>query len=543
MRSLLRIVLLTAAFLAGLNASALAPGTITLIPNGAVEVRPGSAASWQTVEGQTVVSVGQEVRTRRSSTAQLVFSDGSRIQLFNDSYFTIDKMATDETRFSLVLGKIRAAFAGFLSSRVSIKTPLAVCGVRGTVFEVGSDEKGTEVTVSEGILEVKDTQGKQSVITSEETMHVGERGLERPHALGLNDKRALPAVRPYAVRQEMARDTARRTLENNRNRELKAAQAQLGKDLVNAYGQRVRLEEYLILPDVDSFEVLFLNYAKNSFNWGHLLENFNSALPTDLSQVPAIISGAVLSPTQPSNWLKSFEFYATNTVDADKEDIVFGAPTQVNFAGFNNGNQLLLWYPSTIAFTQTLSGPGVPGGSRIQFQQFQDYNISNAGDFTWVQQVQATPGKDNLQTILTVALNPASTDLSDPASVPNGGAILSGGPCTSGNCTAAQLLYNETAANTFTSLPNGPNKADLLDNTIYPDGSSVSVEKYLVSNSGQLLDFADASSGLFNQYVDYNLELNIQSNLFQGRAIDVLIAPEILNQKQQDAPGPVGFQP
>ena len=515
-----RPVLLLAALLAG--SPALAAGVITLIPNGAVDVRSGAATSWRPVVDRETVTAGQEIRTHRNSTAELIFADGSRVQINNYSVFAIDKTGTDDTSFSLKFGKIRAAFAGLLSSHISIRTPTAVCAVRGTVFEVGSDSKGTEVTMAEGVLEVKDKQGKQAVITSEETMRIGESGLERPRMLRLNDRRSLTAVRPYAVHQEMARDSVRKALEDVRNRELKTSQAQLGKDVVDAFGRRVRLEEYLIRPDVKSFEVLFLNSRKDSFNWGHILETFNSAIPADLSQVPAIITGGIMSATQPSNWLKSMEFYATNMVDADKEKIVFGDPVQINFAGFNNGVQKMLWYPATVDQTQTLSGPGVPGGSRIQFEQQQDYNTTVAGNFTFSQNVQSMAGVNSTLTpMIVTTLNPA-----DIASATSGGTILSGGPGTS--------LYDATKS--ASSLPGGPTKADLLTTTNYADGSSVSVEKFLVSNSGNIIDFSNASSGIFNQNGSYNLELNIQSSFFQGRAIDVLIAPEILKQQKTDAP-------
>jgi hypothetical protein len=241
-----------------------------------------------------------------------------------------------------------------------------------------------------------------------------------------------------------------------------------------------------------------------------------------------------MSASRPANWLKSFEFYATNSVDADTEKIAFGNPAQIDFAGFNNGTQKLLWYPSSVDFTQTLSGPGVPGGSRVQFEQQQDWNTTFAGKLTWAVSVQATAGGDNLQPILIATLDPHDT-----ASVASGATTLYGGPTWVAGTGAN--LYNETVTNS--SLPRGPGKADLLQTTLYPDGSSVSVEKFLVSNAGDVLGTADATSGLFNQYGSYNLELNIQSSLFQGRPIDVLIAPEILSQKQKDAPGPVGFQP
>ena len=508
---------------AGARADALPAGAIQLIPSGSVEVRMGR--EWRPVSGTETLNAGAEVRTSASSTAELRFSDGSRIQLSPGTVFKIDKTDTQETSFSLGLGKIRAAFAGLLSSRVRIRTPTAVAAVRGTVFEMGTNEKGSAIVMAEGVLEVTDNKGKEAVLTSEETLRIGENGMETPHMVSLNSREALQAVRPYAVHQDMARDATRSMLEDLRNRELKANEAQLGKDVIDAFGRRVRLEEYLLRPDTKSFEILFLSHRQQRFDWGHLIQTFNSAIPDDLSQVPAIVAGGFLAANEPSNWLKSSEFYATNTIDALKEVMTLGDPVQIDFAGYNGGVQKLLWYPSSIDFTQTLMGPGVPGGSRDQFQQHQDYNILNANLFTWTQRVQPVADVNtaigDASTLMTaVILNPASSSLADPQSAPNGGDVV-----------VNAALYDNT--NTVGSTPSGPGKADLRQSTTYPDGSTVDVEKFLVSNDGQILDFSDPNSDIFNKEGTYNLEINIKSSLFQGRDIDVLIAPEILRQKKE----------
>ena len=508
---------------AGARADALPAGAIQLIPSGSVEVRMGR--EWRPVSGTETLNAGAEVRTSASSTAELRFSDGSRIQLSPGTVFKIDKTDTQETSFSLGLGKIRAAFAGLLSSRVRIRTPTAVAAVRGTVFEMGTNEKGSAIVMAEGVLEVTDNKGKEAVLTSEETLRIGENGMETPHMVSLNSREALQAVRPYAVHQDMARDATRSMLEDLRNRELKANEAQLCKDVIDAFGRRVRLEEYLLRPDTKSFEILFLSHRQQRFDWGHLIQTFNSAIPDDLSQVPAIVAGGFLAANEPSNWLKSSEFYATNTIDALKEVMTLGDPVQIDFAGYNGGVQKLLWYPSSIDFTQTLMGPGVPGGSRDQFQQHQDYNILNANLFTWTQRVQPVADVNtaigDASTLMTaVILNPASSSLADPQSAPNGGDVV-----------VNAALYDNT--NTVGSTPSGPGKADLRQSTTYPDGSTVDVEKFLVSNDGQILDFSDPNSDIFNKEGTYNLEINIKSSLFQGRDIDVLIAPEILRQTKE----------
>ncbi|MDE2512354.1 MAG: FecR domain-containing protein [Elusimicrobia bacterium] len=507
-------------------AGAVAAGPIRLIPNGLVDVREGGNAPWRPVAGPETVSAGQEIRTHRNASAELTFSDGSKVLINSFSIFSIDRTDSREESFSLKLGRIRAAFAGLLSSHITIHTPTAVAAVRGTVFDVGVDGKDTQVTMAEGVLEVKDNQGREAVVTSEETMKIGENGLERPHMLPLDDPRALQAVRPYAVHQEMARDATRTMLEDLRNRELKANEAQLGKDVVDAYGRRVRLEEYLLRPDAKSFELLFLSHRQDRFDWGHYIQTFHAAIPNDLSQVPAIVASGFLAQNQPTNWLTSLEFYATNTVDADKEKLTLGDPTQINFAGYNAGVAKLLWYPSSVNFTQTLIGPGVPGGSRIQFEQNQDYNATVAGQFFWSQKVQATAGTNDLQTALFATLDPTNV-----ANVNTGYT----------NLTTDAVLY--PAIQTVQTTPSGPNNADLRTVTKYPDGSTVGVEKFLISNEGKILDFSNPTSDIFNHDGTYNLEINIQSSLFQGRDIDVLVAPEILRQKNLDATTPNSLKP
>ncbi|HXS99198.1 MAG TPA: FecR family protein [Elusimicrobiota bacterium] len=516
-RRLLAVVLLAYA------PAARAATVITLVPNGLVDVRTGKG-DWRPVGEAETVTAGQTVRTHRNATAELRFSDGSRIQLQSYAIFAIDKTDRQETGFSLKMGKLKAAFAGLLSSKISIHTPTAVCAVRGTVFELGVENKNTEVTMAEGVLEVKDDKGHQAVVTSEETMKVGVDGMEKPRMLRLNDNRALPAVRPYAVHQEMARAATRTMLEDVRNRELKANEAQLGKNVVDAFGRRVRLEEYVLRPDANSFELLFLNSRQGSFNWGHYLETFAAPIPNDLSQIPAIVASGIMAPNQPSNWLKSIEFYATNTLDAEKELFSYGDPVQINFAGFGKG---VLWYPSSIVETQTLYGPGVPNGQRVQFQQLTDYNQSNPGLFTWIQYVQAgSPAADNLQPMFAAVMDPAQTDPTNALS-----------PAKGGNVFLLNLpVYNNT--NTTFSFPNGPSKTDLLASTTYADGSTLSVEKFLLDDAGKILSLNPSGGGVFSQSGSYNLEFKIDSSLFQGRSIDVLLAPSIIQQTGQAASTP-----
>lgn len=539
MEILKKQLLLAAILIGAARVEAAAP--ILLVPKGAVEIRSAAAGAWTPVAGPTELSAGQAVRTDENASAELKFSDGSRVVLAGNSEFRVDRTDGREAIFTLSLGKLRAAFSGLFSSLISIHTPVAVCAVRGTVFELGANAKGTEVSMAEGVLEVKDVKGNQAVVTSEETLKIGEGGMGKPQMLALSDARALEAVRPMTVHAEMARDATRSMLEDLRHRELKASESMLGKDVVDAFGRRVRLEEYLLRPTQNSFELLFLSRRQDRFDWGHLIERFNSRIPDDLSQVPAIISGTFLSRNRPSNWLKYMEFYATNVTDAEKEAITLGDPVQIDFSGYGAG---LRWYPASIDFVQTLMGPGVPGGSRVQFQQHQDYGQTTGGLFTWTQSIVNNVGTGSLALLAQFQLNPANA-----ADVAFGGCLLGGETCFDHAPAALnvfspgdfeyqpQAQFNGLQA-TVADFPSGTNKADYRRSTTYPDGSSLTVEKFLVSNDGKLFDTSDPGENTFTKNGNYNLEINIQSNLFQGRDIDVLIAPEILQQKKAQTTTP-----
>ena len=91
----------------------------------------------------------------------------------------------------------------------------------------------------------------------------------------------------------------------------------------------------------------------------------------------------------------------------------------------------------------------------------------------------------------------------------------------------------ETLTPAYSNFISGPGKADFYAYSVYADGSSVSSRKLLVSNEGDILNIAgSAGPGTFLKEGSFNLEMVVGSSLFEGRNIDVLLAPEILTQKK-----------
>jgi hypothetical protein len=526
---------------------------VILVPDGTVQVRSSQAGAWIPVTQKLRMTPGSEVRTSGNSKAAVYFPDGSNFQLSNNTSFEVETTNKKQAGFKLKMGRLKAAVAGYFASRFQVRTPTAVCAVRGTAFDIEVGESGnTEMSVSEGLVEVNDSKGAMAVVSSEERINITSEGMSRPEAISLSDERSGDAARPMAVRMESARERTRTMLEELRNRELKANESQLGKDSIDAFGRRVRLEEYLLRPTSKEFKLLFLSKREDHdrLDWGHLIERFNADIPDDISRVGDIIDGMYFSATAPSNWMSYFEVYLTNTVDSIKETIDFTAPVAIDFTGYGAGTR---YYPGTIDYRQILSGPGVAvlasagtltntglaslaADERVQFRQKQDWNSSYANVFTFTQWV--VDGTGNLGVLEKTTLDPSSianvtaegTNITDNAG-------LWGGP------TPGDPDYSPTINPTTTvDYPSGPGKADYLVASTYEDGSTVSSRKLLVSNEGDILGIGGSpNSDTFLAEGSFNLEMVIGSNLFQGRNIDVLFAPEILTQKKGATTTPDNF--
>lgn len=518
---------------------------IVLVPQGAgVEARLGPDAKWSPVTGKTRMEAGAEVRTNGASKAGVFFSDGSTFILGTDSVFNVEDTGKKKAGFGLKMGKLKAIVSGYFASKFAVRTPTAVCAVRGTQFDIEVGKNGnTDMSVSEGLVEVSDSKGDMAVVSSEEKIKVGREGMSKPENMSLSDERAGDAARPLAVRVETARERTRTMLEELRSRELKANEAQLGKDSIDAFGRRVRLEEYLLRPTDKEFQLLFLSKRpdQDRLDWGHLIERFNSKIPDDIEEVGKVIDGMYFSATAPANWMKYFEVYLTNTVDSIKETIDFTAPVAINFTGYGAGTR---YYPGSIDYRQILSGPGVAavvghGGltntglaslasdERVQFRQLQDWNSTTANRFTFTQWV--VNGSGALGVLEKTTLDPSSL-----ANVTAGGTNITDNAGLWGGPTPGDPDYSATINPvTVDRFPNGSGYADFERKTTYEDGSTVASRKLLVSNEGEIFRIPGAAAeGTFLKEGSFNLEMVIDSNLFQGRNIDVLFAPEILTQKK-----------
>jgi hypothetical protein len=110
----------------------------------------GRSGEWTAAKDGRVILPGDEVKTSPGSSVEVMLSGGKvgRVEIQGGSLFRIDKAGTDvatgdkTTVLGLALGKILVEAKSLTgNSKFEVRTPTAITGARGTVFEVTVKEK------------------------------------------------------------------------------------------------------------------------------------------------------------------------------------------------------------------------------------------------------------------------------------------------------------------------------------------------------------------------------------------------------------------
>lgn len=145
----------------------------------------GTSLSMRMKAGERLVA-NQKVRTKAESAAGIVSLDDTRLSVGPQSEVVLDQFIYDPDRdfakgaINVVKGVMR--FAGSKKKLdVTVKTPSATIGIRGTIVDFYVSSRGTEVSVREGVVEVATARGKQR-LSAGQTMTVPNNG--KPPAMG-----------------------------------------------------------------------------------------------------------------------------------------------------------------------------------------------------------------------------------------------------------------------------------------------------------------------------------------------------------------------
>lgn len=122
---------------------------VASIVRGTVEVK--TSEGWRKLDQQRPLQPGEEIRTGADGYAEVMFDDGSRVNLHARTSFKLESEGADESSYRLSMGRIKSEIERLGNRRYSVRTPTAVAGVRGTEYLLEATEEGaTSLTVLRG---------------------------------------------------------------------------------------------------------------------------------------------------------------------------------------------------------------------------------------------------------------------------------------------------------------------------------------------------------------------------------------------------------
>jgi hypothetical protein len=152
---------------------------------GAVEIGAAGGAGWRPAAKGAPLSEGESLRTGRNGTCDLLFKDGSFVKIDENSEAAVEKLAADAggrvLSFAFLRGKalwMAAKIKNIAASKFSVRTPSAVCAVRGTDFSIAVSSGGdTAVGLFDGEVSVSGAQGEKTLLAGKEAS-AGAAGVE-----------------------------------------------------------------------------------------------------------------------------------------------------------------------------------------------------------------------------------------------------------------------------------------------------------------------------------------------------------------------------
>ncbi len=308
--------------------------------SGTVEIQVNKSNLWRQAKAKMFLKEGDKIRTGKRSKAVLLFEDGSRTQIAAETTLAMSSLAAPVT-LSQTSGRTRHKIAkagrGF-----TLRTPTAVCSVRGTEFEVGVAGGGeTNLKVDEGIVNgMKTATGESMDVGAGQSLNFDDTKDPLTAPQKAEEGSGVSTIKELA-RKEVGLDMTRDQIQAAAAEEMKLAEYQEGKSLVDVNGFRVRLEEYILRRPKDvveadrdkAFKFVVLNTRENRFDYFTYKGVFNKALPADLSVALRNASGRQIGDAAPEYYLTSYEMTQSNLTDALKDQADGGHLVQVTFDG------------------------------------------------------------------------------------------------------------------------------------------------------------------------------------------------------------------
>jgi len=446
---------------------------------GEVSLKKTGTAEWIRLseERKIVLNEGDEIRTARASTAEIYMEDGTKIKLAPVTAFKMSAENSDVVSLGLYFGRVRS-WVKKLSRKFEVRTPSAVCAVRGTDFMVFSDEGGnTRVEVYEGTVLTGDAQGRTILVRQGEFSEIprgGSVGSPRGHSGSPSNMDSSIGDAVTIARKEIYGEISKEDVISRAQQEIQSAEYQNRKVAIDAFGNRVRMEEYIIRPAADQFKYVVLNTRANRFDFGKMLFTFDKALPDDLTLATRSMTTAT-GPVAPEWTLTAMNSVMSNTLDKVTEDASGGKMVA------DNASNPSVWTHFFPKYAVYAAGPAEGGDN------------GGLGKNLW-----------------------SYTDLNSDNAIQSGEMSFLGGSAPAG----------------VTLFPAGEDVFNTVLKNTYSDGTWIQAADYVVFDDGKIVSKGDFASRLDETMDTVTDKLNFErvytSSLFGGRKIDLEFSAKLL---------------
>ncbi|MBU0952537.1 MAG: FecR family protein [Elusimicrobia bacterium] len=321
---------------------------------GKVTVKINKSSGWIKCYPGMLLDENATIKTDSRSKATIILYDGSRISVNPKSELLLKTLTDGQKVLEQKSGKIRFKIAKLLQGRTfECKTPTAVCSIRGTDFTLDvNDNNETELKVFEGLVaaaKLDGTGGEFHVGASQKMSFVKDLPPNAPTSFSGDDNKDESNSRKeemkLAVKAEINMDLSQEAVQQMAAQEMKLAQYQEGKTVIDVFGKRVRIEEYLVRGDEvglqpNQVKLVVVNSRKDRFDWYQRVATFNDVVPADMKLATKWMDWTK-GATLPSYYTVANDMGASNTVDNIKYgnaggSIVAGVddPWQLQYTNF-----------------------------------------------------------------------------------------------------------------------------------------------------------------------------------------------------------------
>ncbi len=218
--------------------------------SGEVEVRPTREGQWIPAKADMEIAEGGALRTGAQGAAVLLMPNKTKVWFKGTSSLEIEQRQTMASRLMLVFGKIKVRVPHLMrKERFEVRTPAAVCAVRGTEFTLGATEDGKmDMQVLFGEVKLRFMVPPQK----------GSAEFSIPQGQGLNSPEGGNAAKPVLLTAKLEREAL-----ENWNPGLSADERQ--KDLQQKETDRVQLKDFArATNNAENSVKNFLNIVKES---------------------------------------------------------------------------------------------------------------------------------------------------------------------------------------------------------------------------------------------------------------------------------------